>query len=63
MRRSVIPARAAAGVLASLLAVAAPAGAQLASSASSATATVAGKSLDVTPYGGYMLFGSFIDGP
>lgn len=62
-RSSVILARAAAGVLASLLAVAAPAGAQLASSASSAATTVAGKSLDVTPYGGYMLFGHFIDGP
>ncbi|HEX8848258.1 MAG TPA: hypothetical protein VF761_01870 [Gemmatimonadaceae bacterium] len=63
MRRSVTLARAATGVLASLLAIAAPAGAQLASSASGAASTVAGKSLDVTPYGGYMLFGSFIDGP
>ena len=64
MRRSVNFTRAAAGVLASLLALAAPAGAQLASAASdAATTTVAGKSLDVTPYGGYMLFGSFIDGP
>lgn len=62
MRRSVIVTRTAAGVLASLLVLAAPAGAQLASSASSAT-TVAGKSLELTPYGGYMLFGSFIDGP
>ena len=61
MRRSVIVTRTAAGVVASLLALAAPAGAQLAS-ASSAT-TVAGKSLELTPYGGYMLFGNFIDGP
>ncbi|NUR21125.1 MAG: hypothetical protein HOQ12_16440 [Gemmatimonadaceae bacterium] len=61
MRRSVIVTRTAAGVVASLLALAAPAGAQLASAASATT--VAGKSLELTPYGGYMLFGNFIDGP
>ena len=50
--------------IAALLAVAAPAGAQLASSSSvPATTTVRGTSLDVTPYAGYMIFGNFIDGP
>ena len=64
MRRSVIVTRRAAGVLASLLALAVPAGAQLASSATtSSAATIAGKSLEVTPYGGYMLFGNLVDGP
>ncbi|NUQ94096.1 MAG: hypothetical protein HOQ11_13400 [Gemmatimonadaceae bacterium] len=62
MRSSVVIARAA-GVAATLLALAVPAGAQLASAATSGTTTVAGRTLDVTPYGGYMLFGSFVDGP
>ena len=61
MQRSVNIVRVAAGALASLVALASPAGAQL---ASSATATsVAGTSLEVTPYAGYMIFGNFIDGP
>lgn len=61
MRRSVSSVRVVAGVIISLAALAAPAGAQLASGASSTS--VAGTALEVTPYGGYMIFGNFIDGP
>jgi hypothetical protein len=43
--------------------LAAPARAQLASSAAGTSGTGAGTSLDITPYGGYMMFGHFIDGP
>ena len=55
----------AASALTALAVVAAPAGAQLAST----TATdisgprASGTSLEVTPYAGYMMFGHFIDGP
>ena len=64
MLRSVIITRITAGALASLVALAAPAGAQLASvTTESSATTVAGKSLELTPYGGYMIFGNFIDGP
>ena len=62
MRSSVSIARLGFGLAAALLAVAAPAGAQLASSAA-ATTTVHGTAIDVTPYAGYMIFGNFIDGP
>ena len=63
MRSSVSIARLGFGLVASLLAVAAPAGAQLASASPAATSSVAGTALDVTPYAGYMIFGHFVDGP
>lgn len=65
MRMHVRTISAAAGALAALAVIAAPAGAQLAS----ATATdisgprAGATSLEVTPYAGYMMFGNFIDGP
>jgi hypothetical protein len=34
----------------------------VASSSSSAT-RIAGNALEIAPYGGYMMFGNFIDGP
>lgn len=51
-----------AGALASLAIVAATAGAQVVSTERSGPATT-GSSVEVTPYGGYMVFGHFIDGP
>lgn len=60
MHRSVNIIRAA-GALATLVALATPAGAQLARSAPATT--IAGTTLEVTPYGGYMIFGNFINGP
>ena len=63
MRSSVSIVRLGSGLVATLLAAAAPAGAQLASSSSAATTTVRGTSIDVTPYAGYMIFGNFVDGP
>lgn len=61
MHRSVNGIRLTAVVLASLVALASPAGAQITTSAPATS--VAGTSLEVTPYGGYMIFGSFINGP
>ena len=62
MHSSVVSLRRAAGAIALLAAVAAPAAAQV-TTETSGHSVLAGKSLDITPYAGYMMFGSFIDGP
>ena len=62
MRTSFVSVRLAAGALVALLGAAGTAHAQLASSSSSAT-RIAGNALEIAPYGGYMMFGNFIDGP
>lgn len=62
MRTSFVSVRLVAGALAALLGAAGTAHAQLAASSSGAT-HIAGNALEIAPYGGYMMFGNFIDGP
>jgi hypothetical protein len=63
MHSSLVSLRRAAGAIAFIATVAAPAAAQVTTETSGGHSMLAGKSLEITPYAGYMMFGSFIDGP
>jgi len=62
MRTSLVSVRFIAGALVALSSTAVTAQAQL-SARGTSTPTVAGNALEIAPYGGYMMFGNFIDGP